>query len=110
MRRTARRTAQPADPRIVKAPAESLLLQAPRECLIAKCGCAWGKANGGASDAESGRRGAQRGKWTRVNDDDCEVGAEKGASRVCDLARDRGEGEEVARFARRVQAQGVRGR
>ena len=61
MRRTSRRTAQPADPRIVKAPAESLLLHPPRECLNAKSGCAWGKAKGGASDAESGRRGAQPG-------------------------------------------------
>ena len=62
VRRTSRRTAQPADPRIVKAPADSLLLQAPREYLNAKCGCAWGKVKGGASDAESGRHGAQRGR------------------------------------------------
>ena len=62
VRQIARRTAQIADQRIVKAPAESLLLQAPHESLNAKSGCSWKKAKGGASDAESGRRGAKRGR------------------------------------------------
>ena len=109
MRLTARRTAQPADPQIARVSSEALLLQTQRVNSNGKCSIAWEKERNGVNGVTGAGRAVPQ-KTPLAKTTKIAKWARKRGACGCDLARDSGKKDRVARYIRSVQVQGVKGR